>query len=354
MKRSTVIGIFSLISSFVVLFFYINLQDKKLQHSLPKESIQNDQPSRQANPLAIDFMRAQVYPGSEIQLEQTLSDGSNYHRYVASYISEGLKIYALLTIPQGQKPLTGWPVIIFNHGYIPPEQYRTTEKYIAYTDAFSKNGYIVFKPDYRGNGNSQGQPEGAYYSPGYTIDVLNAVASIKKYPQADPNRLGMWGHSMGGMVTLRAMVVSSDIKAGVIWAGVTASYPDLATNWHHPNSSHRFTPSPREQTSNRPNRQQLIDRYGDFTANPQFWNSIAPINFLLNISGPLQLHHGAADEDVPLLFSQTLDQAMQAVGKTVELYIYPGDDHNISHHLSLALDRSVAFFDKYVKNHMLH
>lgn len=78
---------------------------------------------------------------------------------------------------------------------------------------------MVLKPDYRGHGNSEGNPSGAYGSNGYTIDVLNAVASIKKYLGVSPENIGMWGHSLGGFLALRNMVVSKDVKAGVIWAG---------------------------------------------------------------------------------------------------------------------------------------
>src|SRR5207247_6305335 len=146
-------------------------------------------------PLAIDAMRQRDYPGSDLVVEQTLSPGSNYRQYVASYLSDGLKINALLTVPNGAKPATGWPVIIFNHGFIPPSVYRTTERYVAYVDAFARNGYIVFKSDYRGHGSSEGSATGGYGSPSYTIDVLNAIASIKRYPAADVKRIGMWGHS---------------------------------------------------------------------------------------------------------------------------------------------------------------
>src|SRR3989338_345000 len=153
------------------------------------------------HPLSIESLRKGEYPGSDIVIEQTLDPGSNYQRYIASYKSEGLKIYALLTVPN-RDPLASpqddnkkFPVIVFNHGYIPPTQYKTTERYIAYTDGFSRNGFIVFKPDYRGHGNSEGKPEGAYGSNAYTIDVLNAVSSVKKYKDADPERIGMWGHS---------------------------------------------------------------------------------------------------------------------------------------------------------------
>jgi len=63
-------------------------------------------------------MRKASYPGSDIVIEQTLAPGANYYQYIASYKSEGLKIYALMTVPMGEKPKTGWPVVIFNHGYI--------------------------------------------------------------------------------------------------------------------------------------------------------------------------------------------------------------------------------------------
>ena len=109
---------------------------------------------------------------------------------------------------------------------------------------FARNGYIVFKPDYRGHDQSEGDASGGYGSPDYTIDVLNATASVKRYPDADPNRIGMWGHSMGGHITLRSMVTTKDIKAGVIWAGVVASYPDLMSRWRRPVPSLASRPAP--------------------------------------------------------------------------------------------------------------
>jgi alpha-beta hydrolase superfamily lysophospholipase len=119
-------------------------------------------------------------------------------------------------------------VILFNHGYIPPERYRTTERYVAYVDAFARSGYIVFRSDYRGHGKSEGEAANGYATPAYTIDVLNAVEAIKNFPDADPERIGMWGNSMGGGITLRIMVTTSDVKAGVIWAGtVASSCPEL-------------------------------------------------------------------------------------------------------------------------------
>jgi hypothetical protein len=87
------------------------------------------------NPLSVEYMRKQDYAGSDIVIEQTLAPGANYNQYIASYKSDGLKIYALLTVPMGPEPRTGWPAIVFNHGSIPPAQYET--KYVAYGDAFA-------------------------------------------------------------------------------------------------------------------------------------------------------------------------------------------------------------------------
>ena len=302
------------------------------------------------HPLAIENMRQQTYPGSEITIEETLEPGVNYDRYIASYLSEGLKIYALLTVPRGEKPESGWPVVIFNHGYIPPDQYRTTERYVAYVDAFARNGYIVFRSDYRGHGNSEGEATGSYSSPAYTIDVLNAVATIKGLPDADPGRIGMWGHSMGGSITLRAMVTTSDIKAGVIWAGVVASYPDLFERWRRPGDS-GDNPAPTPDPNSRRGRwrQEMLETYGSPEENPKFWAAIYPSSYLSDLSGPVQLHHGTADASVPVEFSVTLETQIKAVGKPVELYLYEDDNHNISVNFRTAMESSVQFFDTHVK-----
>ena len=306
------------------------------------------------NPLMIEVMRQTSYPGSEITIEETLEPDPNYDRYVASYLSEGNKIFAMLTIPQGETPATGWPVIIFNHGYIPPAQYRTTERYVAYVDGFARNGYIVFRSDYRGHGSSEGEASGGYGSPAYTADVLNALTAMKNYPGADPNRIGMWGHSMGGHITLRAMVVNGDIKAGVIWAGVVAPYPDLFQRGQSfsGNNNNEDDDDDGDSATNRRGRwrRELVETYGTPEENPEFWASISPNSYLTDLSGPIQLHHGTVDSSVPVAASEMLNAQMEVAGQPVELYLYDGDNHNISNNFTTAMQRSIQFFDTYVKN----
>lgn len=297
------------------------------------------------HPLTIEALRNTRLTSSELVIEEEIGSGSNYRRYIASYNSDGNKNYGLLTVPTTEKPQSGFPLVIFNHGYIPPSEYRTTERYEAYVDGFARNGYIVFRPDYRGHGSSEGEASGGYGTNDYTIDVLNALEVMKRYPDVDAERIGMWGHSMGGHITLRAMVVDHDIDAGVIWAGVVGSYPDLVNNWRRRNPNVTVTPRPGPRRW----RDTLAAEYGTPDDNPEFWNSISSTSFLGDISGPVQIHHGTADESVPVQFSRDLEQRLKDQDKTVEYYEYEGDNHNISFNFATAIQRSVEFFDKYVK-----
>jgi uncharacterized protein len=300
------------------------------------------------HPLSIEYLRRQEYPGSPLRIEQTLPPGSNYSRYLVSYQSEGLKIYAAMTVPTGEKPISGWPVIIFNHGYVLPESYSPTERYIEYVDAFARSGYIVLRPDFRGHANSEGEAYGAYGDPGYTIDALNALASIQQYQDADPNRIGMWGHSMGGYITARAMVVSDEIKAGVIWAGVVAPYEGLLQQWRYPAATDTVHSTIAEGEGRWP--RVLISEYGRPNENPAFWNSLSANSFVRDLSGPVQLHHGTGDVDVPVSFSEMYYTDIIAAGKMAEFYVYPGDDHNLSASFDIAMRRSLAFFDAHMKD----
>lgn len=338
-----VIGIISAVAFFTTLS--PNLQNNQ---AISLEETNEGGPEEGVHPLSIAYLRELEYPGSDIVVEQTLAPGSNYQRFITSYQSEGLKQFALLTIPNGLPPEEGWPGIIFNHGYISPSVYKTTERYLAYIDAFSKNGYVVFKPDYRGHGNSEGEAGGGYGNNNYTVDVLNAFSSLQKYESVNHEKIGMWGHSMGGHITLRSMVVNPNIKAGVIWAGVVGSYQDLVEIWprHRANNNYRVG----APTGRRSWRTELTQKYGGFEENPEFWDSISSTAFLSDISGPLQLHHATGDTSVPKEFSELLQERMEQTGKESELYIYQGDDHNISANFSTAISRSIEFFDRYLKD----
>ena len=316
-----------------------------LFHSPQPPAVQ--QTSVTLNPLTIQAMRSRDYPGSNIKIEQTLTSANEYNRYIASYRSDNLKIYALLLVPKGVLPKDGWPVIILNHGYITPEKYTPDGNYIPYADAFAKNGYLVFKPSYRGNGKSDGSPTSTFYSPDYTVDDLNAIASIKKYKVANPSRIGVWGHSMGGAIALRDIVINvTDIKAAVIWGGVVGSYSDIMFNWQERVT---YKPDAEDLMLRNKNRDLLIGIYGTPAQNPNFWNSCDPTYFLEDINVPVQIDVGLADNQVPPYFSELLYDKLKILGKTVEYYTYPGSNHDINQGFDIAMKKTIDFFNRYLK-----
>ena len=82
---------------------------------------------------------------------------------------------------------------------------------------------------------------------------------------------------------------------------------------------------------------------------PNFWNSISANAFLRDLKGPIQIHHGTGDHEVPVEFSEMLYDEMLEDGQPVEFYTYKGDNHNISNYFSLAMERTIQFFDRYLK-----
>ena len=299
------------------------------------------------SPLAIAAMRARSYPGSDLVIEQELPPGAGYRRYIVSYMSDGLRLFGLLTVPTGAKPPSGWPVILLNHGYIPPAEYSTDQSYARIVAPLAGAGYIVFKPDYRGNGNSPGAPVQPYISPDYVTDSLNALASVRRYQDADPQRVGVWGHSMGGNISLHELVLTGDLKAAVLMAGVVGSYSGLIDWWKARVASGVLTTQNDLQTNQAV--MQMVEAHGTPQANPDFWNAIDPTAFLSDVNAPVLVQAGSADRVVPPAFSQELAAQLQAAGKSVAFHLYPGADHNLDPDTAAALDEAIAFFDQYLK-----
>ena len=142
----------------VALIYYFQIPTSEnifINNSQRAQNIPQEPPievkSGKPSPISIEYLRTLQIESETPILEEELSNGSNYRRYIASFLSEGNKIYGLLTIPNSNKPNGGYPAIVFNHGYIPPTQYKTTEKYVSYVDYLARNGFVVFKIDLRGH-----------------------------------------------------------------------------------------------------------------------------------------------------------------------------------------------------------
>ncbi len=292
-------------------------------------------------------MRGKSYAGSDIVIQHTLAPEPGYNRYVVSYQSDGLTLLGLLTVPTSNKPASGWPVILLNHGYIPPPEYSTADSYGGIVAQLAAASYIVFKPDYRGNGDSPGTPYQPYVAPDYVTDSLNALASIEKYKDADPGRIGVWGHSMGGNISLHELVLTHDLKAAVLMAGVVGSYSDLIDWWKVRVATGVLTTQNDLKTNEL--LDQMVNQHGTPQTDPGYWNAIDPTQSISDIDAPVLIQVGTADAVVPPKFSQALAAQLQAAGKNVTYRVYPGADHNLSPDTGMAVAEAIAFFDQYLK-----
>lgn len=294
--------------------------------------------------LTIPYIRNRTYDSLLGKLTR-YSDSANYTTFLTGYDSDGLKVNGLLTEPKGEKPANGWPAIVFIHGYIPPAEYRTTERYAAYVDFLARNGFVVFKIDLRGNGDSDGEPGGAYYSSDYIIDSLNAYSALQNSGFVNPKKIGLWGHSMAGNIVLRALAAKPDIPAAVIWAGAGYTYTDLS-QYRLRDLSYRPQPSDTERARK---RTQLRTLYGDPDPENWFWKLVIPVNYLSDFKGAIQLDHAVNDEVVDIRYSRGLNDILNKTGIPHEFNEFSSGGHNITDPaFTPAMQKTVEFFKKYL------
>ncbi len=290
--------------------------------------------------LTIPYLREKIYQ-SELGEMTHVAEKATYTSYLTYYNSDGFKIHGLLTRPKGEMPAGGWPAIVFVHGYIPPSQYRTLEKYVDYVDYLASHGFVVFKIDLRGHGESEGESGGGYFGSDYVVDTLNAYAALQSSDFVNAKKIGLWGHSMAGNVVMRSMAAKPDIPAGVIWAGAVYSYTDML-KYGIQDSSYR---PPQDESERQRKRRELFNRYGQPRVDSPFWKQVAVTNYLSDLKGAIEIHHAKDDTVVNIGYSKDLNTLLDATAVKHTFYEYSSGGHNINgSSFTQAMQRTVEFF----------
>jgi dipeptidyl aminopeptidase/acylaminoacyl peptidase len=282
--------------------------------------------------LGIEDLMARFYGRGDLHIVQTLSTTPQFTRLLISYPSDNLTIYGFMDVPQGQGP---FPVIIALHGYIDPAQYGTLDYTTHYADSLAQAGYLVLHPNLRGYGPSDSGPN--LFRVGMAIDVLNLIGIVQQtgglqgpLQEADPNAIGLWGHSMGGGITLRVITVSHDVRAAVLYGAMSG---DEKQNFE----------KIREWSGN-------TRGLAEANIPDSALRRISPINYLDQIQAAVSIHHGESDELVPPAWSADLCARLRALGKSVECFTYPGEPHTFyGDGDQLFIQRTIAFFDAHLK-----
>ncbi len=291
----------------------------------------------EASPYTVEALRQREYKGGEIKIEKDLGNQTSVRSYVVSYPSDNLKIYALMNVPNGLQPAGGFPVLILNHGYVDPASYSTEESYRQLADYYSTQGFLVLKPDYRAHGDSEGERVRVLNRVNYAVDVLNLIGSVDNdnIEQANPNKIVMVGHSMGGEVALRVIEITDGIKGVSLWAPAVTQFPESFLYFIRKNRPQDLDELQKE-----------VRRY----FKKEDYKKISSIDNLEYIKTPIIIQHGTADESVPYSWGEDLSKKLTEKNIRHEFYSYPGEDHNFrGSQRDLVLQRDLEFFREVLK-----
>ncbi len=292
-------------------------------------------PPAKPHDVSIEALRQKEFSGGDLVLGTIQTQNESYTRYTITYRSGNLNISGIMNIPKGPGP---FPLLILNHGYIEESLYTNGRGLKREQDYLARHGYAVLHTDYRNHAFSDKDPDNDMrYRMGFAEDAVNAILAVQeaKLPAIDASRVGMLGHSMGGGVTLSALIAAPElIDAAVLFAPVSG---DATLNYER-------------WTLKRPERaQEMREKYGSPEENPDFWNGVSAINYLEYIDDPVMIHHGTSDESVPVEWSEDLNKRLLDEGKDVTLHLYPAEPHEFIKAWTQVMERTVEFFDRTVK-----
>ncbi len=272
-------------------------------------------------------MREQLV-GGRIRRTREVRSSDAYVRHEVTYPSGDVTVSGVLLRPRGQGP---FPAVVLNHGYIEPSVYTTGQGLAREQDYLARAGFVVLHTDYRGHAGSDPASEASRETRlGYTRDTINAVQSLKKEPFVDAGRVAMLGRSMGGGVTLNAIVVRPGlVRAAVVFASVSSDFVDNFNRW---------TVAERPEAAAATYR-----RHGTPAEEPEFYAGLSARTYFDRITEPVLLHHGTLDDSCPVAWSRTTHRLLRRAAVDSQLEIYPGEQHAFIPQWPLSMERTERF-----------
>ena len=178
--------------------------------------------------------------------------------------------------------------------------------------------------------------ESAYY----TEDVIALLGALDDIDDADTNNVFMWGHSMGGEVTLRSLLTTGSVRAASLWSSVGGDIWDQAYYYS------RYEAPLEADGSDRP--KAVIERLRaqiDSLSAPFDTRAVEPLAYLDDLQTPLIIHHAIGDRGAAYKWSERLAKELAQRDKPYRFFSYSGEAHLLrgEQHAD-AVSRDVAFF----------
>lgn len=257
----------------------------------------------------------------------------NMQEFFRTEIEPGVLLDCYMIKPTDFDPAKKYPVIF--HVYGEPWGTTVTDSWggtgMLFHQYLAKNGYIVMSIENRGTPVPRGVDFRKYLYKAIGIkstnDQANAVKKIlDSYPFIDAGRIGIWGWSGGGSMTLNLMLKHPDLyKTGV----AVASVPDqLLYNAFY---QERFMLHPKD--------------------NPEGYFEGSPVNFAQNLKGNLLVIHGTGDDNVHYQGAEVLFNAFIKHNKQFDMFLYPNRAHGIYEGEGTTLHLRQLIFN-YFKNNL--
>jgi dipeptidyl-peptidase-4 len=247
--------------------------------------------------------------------ENLVAELAEYHLSPVEFFTikshDGATLNCSMIKPPHFDPTKKYPVITFTYGgphaQVVLNAWSRSGTFLWH-QMMAQKGYVIFSLDNRGSaGRGHVFEESVHLHLGSQelADQRDGAAWLREQPYVDANRLGIWGWSYGGHMTLHAMFEAGDIyKVGFAGGPVT--------DWHFYDTIY-------------------TERYmGLLPKNEQNYKDSSPIKNAASLKGKLLIAHGTGDDNVHYSNTLSLIDDLIRDGKYVEVMAFPGRGHGVS------------------------
>jgi dipeptidyl aminopeptidase/acylaminoacyl peptidase len=250
------------------------------------------------------------------------------------WTSDGMRVQGWLLYPKGYDPSRRYPLVVAVHGgpagaVRPGWPSRGLNLY-----KLSTQGYFVLYPNPRGSyGQGEKFTQGNVKDFGYGDfrDIMAGVDVVVKSLPVDDQRVGIFGWSYGGYMTMWAVTQTHRFRAAVAGAGLS--------NWQSYYGENDID-------------EWMIPYFGaSVYDDPAVYARSSPITFIKNAKTPTLILVGERDGEVPEPQSREFWHALKALGVETQFVVYEGEGHAIRQpaHQRDIMERLLGWFDHYLK-----
>lgn len=230
-------------------------------------------------------------------------------QFVTLKAADGSPLYARLVKPPNFNPHQKYPVVVYVYGGPGFQIVRNRWGVTSWMDQLlADHGYLIWSMDNHGSSGRGHAFETVIYKDmgkHELADQLLGVKYLKSLPYVDPSRIGIWGWSYGGYLTLYTLTHAPDVfKCGIAGAPVT--------DWHYYDTiyTERYMRTPKD--------------------NPEGYRESSDVLAAGNLRAKLLIIHGVADNNVHLQNTINFIQALVKARIPYQLYLQPGQKHGFT------------------------